>query len=296
MNSPIFRASGRCAAFGVFLYSAFNIHAATFVWDGTIGNWETPQKWTNGPGGFPGNNQNNPDIVQVGSGSVTVSQAITHNNLTVQLSGGSLVLNANFQPGKAIQVSGGILDVTASQSNAAVNATGGTITGTGMVGGNGAVTFGSSSTHAPGGVGVVGTQPIGQNSVYNTGSIFTWDISGATAFDQVSQTSAQVNGGAVVVNVLAGINFSDTFWNTNRAFQVANFQNGGWFTSLSLLGATMGGNFVLGNPDNNNQVTKNYIYWDTNAPDSFSAVPEVGNALAGLLLGAGLLRRRRSVK
>jgi hypothetical protein len=267
--------------------------ATAFVWSGGSGTWASSgwTKPTGGSGTSPGDDQNRSDTASIASGTVTLATSLQRNNLQLSLSGGILNLQADFRPGATVQVSGGVLNVVTHQTEATMNVTGGTVTGTGTVGGSRAVTFSTSAIHAPGGVGAVGTQTIGSNSIYNAGSTLSWDIGGTTSFDRVTQTSAQVSAGTFLVNVMGSVDFSDSFWDTNRAFQVADFQNGGWFNSFSVVGATTGGNFVLANPANN-QITRNFIYWNTNAAPS--VVPEPTSAMLLILSAAGLFFRRRT--
>ena len=84
-----------------------------------------------------------------------------------------------------------------------------------------------------------------------------------------------------------GVAFSDGFWNTNQSWNI--------FTNAS----TVTGNFLINSIThdmNSTAYTALHPYGSfamSGTTLTWTAVPEPTSALAGLLLGAGLLRRRR---
>jgi len=217
-------------------------------------------------------------------------------NSVVKNDTGTAVLTGTNSYGGATTINAGKLVVTGSISNSAV-----TVSGTGAVLAAGATTtIGSSvvvhngAILAAGNAGVAATATVTGATTFNDGSIFSWDINAAGTSYGKLVTSSLVDGGsaggAVLRIVAADSSFANTFWNTNRTWTdifttngstaIANWAN--IFTSVSLVNSSFtsitpaGGFFTA---------SGNTLTW--------TAVPEPGGALAGLLLGAGLLRRRR---
>ena len=87
-----------------------------------------------------------------------------------------------------------------------------------------------------------------------------------------------------------GVNFADTFWNSaqewNNIFAVTGSSTLGWMNTAVSIYSPSGGPALDFSTEGYFTVTGSTLSW--------SAVPEPSTALAGLLLGAGLLRRRRS--
>ncbi|MCX6868809.1 MAG: autotransporter-associated beta strand repeat-containing protein [Verrucomicrobia bacterium] len=219
-------------------------------------------------------------LVKTGSGVLTLSGANSYTGTTT-VSTGTLVINGDQ-----------------SSATGAVSVTG-TLAGTGTVGG--ATTINNGGTHAPGGVGTVGTQAFSSNLTYASGSIFEWDMAATpdstgrgTNYDAVNVAGSMNSGsGAIFRVVLNGSqNFSETFWNTAHTWTdiftadgtnpVSNWTN--IFTSVQYYNSTTG---ALATPS-----TQGYFTMGGSTL-SWTAVPEPSTALAGLLLAAGLLRRRR---
>jgi hypothetical protein len=173
--------------------------------------------------------------------------------------------------------------------------------GVGTVGG--VTTINALGTHAPGLVGAVGTQTFSGSLNYTATSIFEWNLN-ATATDPGADTNnsgaydkvvadGNITGNSVFTVVL-GNTFTDTFWDTNKTWSNIFASNSGSF-NLSTLFTSYGGTgvnadgtvpgegyFTMGSPSTTT------LYW--------TAVPEPTSALAGLLVGAGLLRRKRGRK
>jgi hypothetical protein len=167
---------------------------------------------------------------------------------------------------------------------------GATLGGSGTIGG--AVTLQEGGTLAPGNSPGVLT--------FNSGSIFSWELdtlaanpetNRGVAYDGVN-TSSVSGSGAIFSILLTGTqNFGDSFWSQTRTwsdiFKSADGNSvledwAGVFSTVTfsnesgVLDPSGYGSFAL---------TGNSLTW--------SAVPEPSSLLAGLLLGGGLLRRRR---
>ncbi len=185
-------------------------------------------------------------------------------------------------------------------------ASGATLMGTGKLGGNVIV----NGTHAPGNS--PGIETIDGNLTYGSTSIFEWELGSSTqtqagtspsVFDQVAMSSDKtltIVGGAkinLIFNSAASgdftgstVKFSDTFWSSSHSWQI--------FTGHG----TVTGDFTINNISLDSATTPAAYTTAIPAGGSFSmsgdtlnwtAVPEPSSALAGLLLCAGLLRRRR---
>ncbi len=262
--------------------------------------------------GFRNNSIIGFDTTNATGGNFTYSTALTNIGSSTgigfaKLGTGTLVLDAANTYGGVTHVRAGTLVVNGDQSLATGNVTvnaGATLKGNGTIGGATTVsgTTGNSAIHAPGTS--VGKQTIANDLSYGQDSIFEWELAGntttdrgTTGFDAVDVTGAgsdlAIDAAAVFKVVLnsAGstVSFSDnTFWGSQKSWQV-----------FSVGGATTGGfaNFVVTNDSIGNSYTTYYPsggFTYTGSTLSWTPVPEVSNLLAGGLLGAGLLRRRRS--
>ena len=219
---------------------------------------------------------------------------------TVTNSGGavsSVVLNgANTYTG-ATAVNSGRLVVAGSIGNSEVTVTGaGTVLAT-----DAAASFGSTvaikngAILAPGDAGAAGTATVAGATTFNNGSIFSWDINATgTSYDKLVSSSlvdGDTAGGAILRIVASDATFADTFWDTTRTWNDIFTTNGSsaisnWaniFTSVTVVDS----GFASITPvDGSFSVSGNTLTW--------SAVPEPTSAMAGLLIAAGLLRRRRA--
>jgi len=152
--------------------------------------------------------------------------------------------------------------------------------------------------------GGVGTQTFSSTLGYGAGSIFEWDLSAASTtdpglvsdaltgtYDQVVATGAVTGGAAVFKVVLGGNAFTDAFWDTDKSW--TNIFTGAG--APALLSSVFGSFSATGGLDSSGVVAGQgqFTFNGSSATLNWSAVPEPTTALAGLLLGAGLLRRRR---
>jgi autotransporter-associated beta strand protein len=191
--------------------------------------------------------------------------------------------------------SGAELDVTAKTAFAIGDSQ--TLAGIGTVNIGAGKTVTIEGTHAPGNS--AGIQSITGNLSYATNSIFEWDLASGTLgtrgtdYDGVNVTGDLAGAGAVFKVVLGTGSFTDPFWNTTREwsgiFTASNtidmasiFSNIQWWEGASE--ATV----------DNMTAPGHFSFTNSGTTLTWTAVPEPTSALAGILLGAGLLRRRRS--
>ncbi len=234
---------------------------------------------------------------------VTLSGIIMNGGLTKTGAATLTFSGANSYAGNTT-VTTGKLVVNGSLANSAVTVgSGGTLGGSGSIGG--ATLVQSGGIHAPGNS--PGVQSF-TDLTYADGSIFSWEIdrtqtqTRGTGYDgvNVSGTLAGLDGAdgntttdAIFRIVVGDSDFSNAFWNTPKSWTdiftaadgtttksnwAAIFGRGFQFynTGGSAVSAPSAGGFTL---------TGNTLSW--------SGVPEPSSVLVGLLLGAGLLSRRR---
>lgn len=219
-------------------------------------------------------------------------------------------------------VSGGNLAVNGSTASGAVSVlSGAKLSGNGTVGG--LTTIQSGGTHAVGNS--VGLQTFETGVTYNTGSIFEWELTSkvssksggllpgegtptvgtgvrGTDFDAVDLTgsgSTTIQSGAIFKIVLgeAFDRIGSAFWDTRQVWEVFNtpgtqtgvfdtFQI--WDTSGQITAASVKpGYFSFAWGTDSLGAESGNLIW--------TPIPEPGNALVGLILGAGLLKRRRKL-
>ena len=230
-------------------------------------------------------------MAKTGTGKLTLSGASTYTGATT--------------------VSQGILSVTGSLDNTALTvASGATLMGNGSIGNattkTGSVTLQSGGIHAPGNS--PGVQTVNGNLTYQDGSIFAWDIdrtkdqaTRGTGYDavNVSGTLAGLDGtdangttDAIFRIVIGDAGFTDNFWTKSNHTWSDIFTDG--TNAKSGWASIFGGGFQYYKTDGTSlSVPTTGSFSMANNTLTWTAVPEPSSALAGLLLGAGLLRRRR---
>ena len=240
-------------------------------------------------------------LTQSGSGTTSLTATNTYTGATTINTGGTLALGATGSiASSSIITANGTFDVSAQS--------GVTIGVAQVLKGSGTVNVGSGGNLAIDGVLAAGNSPgvltvsdggAGTSSTsFSSGSIFSWDLdttlSGrGTAYDGVN-TSAVSGSGAVFQVVLQGAqSFGDAFWTSAHTWSDIFTTNGTTPISSDLAAVFStftyaNGGGVLGTPSAIGSFSL------TGSTLSWSAVPEPTTALAGLLLGAGLLRRRRN--
>ncbi|MEO5714866.1 MAG: autotransporter-associated beta strand repeat-containing protein [Luteolibacter sp.] len=240
------------------------------------------------------------DVNYTSAANSTFQGAIAGSGKTLTMNNGAATLTltgANSYTGDTTVIAGtlvvGVNGAGSITSNVSVSS-GATLGGSGTITGNVVNSGTLAAGNSPGILTVSG------NLTQAAGSIFEWDINGNTTtqsgsapyvFDQVVATGSDrnltIDSSAIFRVVLGGgVSPEDAFWNTpNTTHQWENIFTG--FTS------------VVGSFSNSNlEVVGSGLsgvgsFTITGTSLTWSAVPEPTSAFAGLLIGAGLLRRRR---
>ncbi|MES2920845.1 MAG: autotransporter-associated beta strand repeat-containing protein [Verrucomicrobiota bacterium] len=211
-------------------------------------------------------------LTKTGAGTATLSGANTYTGIT-SINDGTLIVNGNQ-----------------SSANGAVTVANiAKLFGTGTIGGATTI-HGTQSSGAS--AGAVGNQNFSSSLTYKTGSIFEWDLNAnsiASGFDTLSAVgNISVETGSVFKVVFGtGVDLANAFWstpNTTQTWSMASifgkaFSSGSFTSVVSTANPTTQGSFTLTGGGTT-------LTW--------TAVPEPTSALAGILLGAGLLRRKRN--
>lgn len=229
--------------------------------------------------------------------SLTIAGAISGNGGITVKNNTSLVLSGTNAYSGATSVNAGKLVVNGSIGSSAV-----TVNNTGSIlASDTLATIGSSlkvnagAILAVGDSGADGIATVNGTTKFNNDSVFSWDISSnGTSYDKLVATNLlgeDTTGDAVFRIVAADSSFSDGFWSANRTWTDIFTTNGtntisNWTNLFGI--SVVNSNFSAITPTNGSfSFSGNTLTW--------SAVPEPTSALAGILLGAGLLRRRRAV-
>ncbi len=222
-------------------------------------------------------------LVKSGSGTQTLGDANTYTGTTT-INGGILAVNGSLASGSAVTVNAG-----------------GTLGGTGTV--SGTVTVKNDGIVGPGNS--PGVLTTGATS-FESNSIFSWELNSdvdhngvavdgtrGTNYDGLTSTSLAVASGAIFRIVLTGTaNIASTFWDQTQIWNDI-FAGTGSFAEASP-GQLFNAFEVYNGATNVTLASASQGTFTFNGSTlTWTAVPEPTSALAGLLLGAGLLRRRR---
>ena len=244
---------------------------------------------------------------------------------------GTLTLSGDNTYTGATNVNEGILVINGSQSTAAGTVTvasGATLKGTGMVGGatiiqnGGTLNAGAHANNSPDPLAPISSkQTFSNNLTLESQSIFAWDLSGefetgagnrGTKYDAVDVggnlsvhvadtdpslpegiTPTPASDAIFRVVVASGFDFNTVFWEQTRTwsdiFQVTGTTSG-WAAGTAV--GVYNYDFANNTHTQNNPTTYG-SFSINNKTLTWTAVPEPTSALAGLLITAGLLRRRR---
>ena len=235
----------------------------------------------------------NVGLTKLGSSTLTLSGANTYTGTTT-VSGGKLTVSSsglvNFTVG--VTIGAGEFNYnsdTALSQPVTFNLTGGSLSGIGTI--TSTVTLSSGNTYSAGAVNDPGTQAFTGGLALESGSIFSWDLDatttdpGANTANSGSYDIVSGNGtGTGIFKVVLGSNsFTDVFWNTNKTWN--NIFSGSNPTFSTFAGTNVASSGL---------VTGEGQFTYTGSSLTWTAVPEPTSALAGILLGAGMLRRKRA--
>ncbi|NQX01430.1 autotransporter-associated beta strand repeat-containing protein, partial [bacterium] len=252
-----------------------------------------------------------------GSGKVVLSGAIASNGGRLGFTGGSFDVQGGITGTGSLRkegsgtltlsgvntytgnttVSGGALAINGSVSGASnvIVETGGTLKGSGSIGGSLNISGSLAAGNSPGVLTSSGT------TNFNSGSIFEWEIDTSQSNPETNRgiaydglnTTALTGSGAVFKILLTGTeDFADPFWSQDRVWTDI-FKSADGSTSLSDWAAVFSGGFQYSYNGQTVAPTSQGSFTTTGTSLSWSAVPEPGNLLAGLLAASALLRRRR---
>ena len=172
-----------------------------------------------------------------------------------------------------------------------------TLAGSGTVAGN--TTIASGGTLAPGNS--PGVLTIEDATTFNSGSMFEWELDTAqsnpttnrgVAYDGVNTTSVSGTGAIFKIMLTGTQDFTDGFWNQTRVWTDI-FKSADGTTALSDWASVFSGGLQYAYNGQSAAPTSSGSFVVSGNTLTWTAVPEPSNLLAGLLLTALLLRRKR---
>jgi autotransporter-associated beta strand protein len=240
------------------------------------------------PGGYTG-------ATSVNGGRLSISSTGTINN-TSGVSIGAGEFNYNNSTTALTQ------GITFSGSTGTLSGTGTITPAVTITSGNRQTAGTSVTTGNP--TATLGKQTFSGGITYNTGSIFEWNLTGDTDttigtrginYDAVNTASLGATTGAIFRVVLNGAqDFSESFWDSNRTWSDI-FKTGDAGSDLSIASIFSAPVQYYNSAGVLTTPTAQGSFTISGTSLAWTAIPEPTSALAGLLLTAGLLRRRRNV-
>ncbi|MCX6878985.1 MAG: autotransporter-associated beta strand repeat-containing protein [Verrucomicrobia bacterium] len=241
------------------------------------------------------------------TGTLTLSGTNTYTGAT-KVSSGKLTINGSGTINSTSGVSIGAGEFNYNSANVlsqgvSFSGTGGTLSGTGTITPAVTVTSGNTYTpgekYTPGGPSAAGTQTLTGGVTFSTASIFEWDIDVLTAstesHDRVTASALAGSGAEFKILLGTGDSYADQFWNANRDWTAANlFGSSNALANLANIFSSLNTSTNFNPSPLQGFFSFTSVAGGTNNNLSWTAVPEPTSTLAGLLLGAGLLRRRRN--
>ena len=210
-------------------------------------------------------------LTKTGTGALSLTGANTYGGIT-RVDSGTLLING---------------DNSAATGDVFV-AAGATLGGSGTIGGDTFISGIHSVGNSP------GTQTFASDLTYSSSSTFSWELGSETTSGAGINFDSVVVGGDLTINnaafrvVVTNLNLDSSFWATNQTWDI--FDAGtttGNFAAFTLYDASNLTNAI-------NYASRGVFSFSSGSGSlQWSAVPEPTNALAGLLIAAGLLRRNR---
>jgi autotransporter-associated beta strand protein len=243
-------------------------------------------------------------LIKTGAAMLTLSSANSYSGGTTIKAGtlalgsaGSIASSSSLTVGDGGS-SGAVLDTTAKAGLSIGKSQ--TLAGIGTVNVGSGKTLTIQGTHSVGNSGTnggVGTQTVIGNLSYASDSIFNWDLndnSTTAGFDKVATSgSVAVSNLGTVFNVILGttalagiLDSGNGFWNAPHGTQ-------SW-SMTSIFGQALHPSSQFASVATSQDVSSYGSFTINGSSLTWTAVPEPTSALAGILLGAGLLRRRRA--
>jgi fibronectin-binding autotransporter adhesin len=264
----------------------------------------------NATASFSGVMSGNFSIIKSGTGTQTLSGVNTYAGSTAVNAGIlSIASTGRINGTSAITIGAGNLNynsATALSQGVSFNSTGGTLSGTGTITPAVTITTGNlqtagSSVTAANTTAALGKQILTTSITYSSGSIFEWNLNSSAVgtrgidYDAINTASLGGSGATFRVILNGSENFSASFWNTDRTW-AGIFKNLAESTSfdMSAIFSTFEYQNSAGTVAGVTGTQGAFTFVNSGQDLKWTAVPEPTSALAGLLITAGLLRRRRT--
>jgi autotransporter-associated beta strand protein len=234
-----------------------------------------------------------------GGDSAELSGAITANSAVgiIKSGNGKLTLSAANSYTGTTTINAGTLAIDGSVTSSVIVKHTGTLGGNGSITGN--LTVESGGTLAAG----IGTSMLTAGATtLHSGSIFSWDLDTAAAQTRgtgyggliTPEVGGNGGSGAVFGLVLQGSQtFADGFWTTSRTWNNLFTSDADGLVPVEWASVFSSFRYANGNGTLDAPSPAIGSFTITGSTLTWSAVPEASSAFAGLLLSAGLLRRKR---